>query len=45
MNLIKDLENANNKENKISILINNLGQKILNDTMKNINNFLFDEIK
>jgi 3-deoxy-D-manno-octulosonic-acid transferase len=45
MNLIKDLENVNNKENKISILINNLGQKILNDTMKNINNFLFDEIK
>ena len=45
MNLIKDLENANNKENKIPNSINNLGQKTLNDTMKNINNFLLNEIK
>ena len=42
-NLIKDLENPNKVDDKISILINNLGQKTLADTMKNINNFLFNE--
>ena len=42
-NLIKDLENPNKVDDKISILINNLGQKTLADTMKNINTFLFNE--
>ena len=42
--LIKDLENHQKENNKISNSINNLGQKTLTDTMKNINNFLFNEI-
>ena len=44
-NLVKDLEHTNKDDNKISDLINSLGQKTLTDTMKNINNFLFNEIK
>jgi 3-deoxy-D-manno-octulosonic-acid transferase len=44
-NLIKDLEFPFKEDGKISNLINNLGQKTLTDTMKNINNFLFNEIK
>ena len=44
-NLIKDLEDHRKDNKKISVLINNLGQKTLADTMKNINNFLFNEIK
>ena len=44
-NLIKDLETSIKKDNEISPVINNLGQKTLTDTMKNINNFLLNEIK
>jgi 3-deoxy-D-manno-octulosonic-acid transferase len=44
-NLIRDLKNPIKEDNKISNLINSLGEKILADTMKNINNFLFNEIK
>ena len=44
-NLIKDLETPVKKDDKISPVINNLGQKTLTDTMKNINSFLFNEIK
>ena len=44
-NLIIDLERPHKEDNKISDLINNLGHKTLADTMKNINNFLFNEIK
>jgi len=44
-NLIIDLETFRKGDNKISHLINNLGQKTFADTMKNINNFLFNEIK
>ena len=33
------------KDDKISPVINNLGQKTLTDTMKYINSFLFNEIK
>jgi 3-deoxy-D-manno-octulosonic-acid transferase len=43
--LIKDLKKLNKENNRIPELINNLGQKTLADTMKNINNFLFNEIK
>ena len=42
--LIRDLENPYKEDSKISVLINNLGQKTLADTMKNINNFLLNEI-
>lgn len=42
--LIVDLEKFRKEDNKISDLINNLGQKTFADTMKNINNFLFNEI-
>ncbi len=42
--LLKDLENPKKIDHKISILVNNFGEKILFDTMKKINNFLFDEI-
>ncbi len=41
-NLIYDLENASKLENDNSDLIINLGQKILTDTMKYIDNFLND---
>ena len=44
-NLIIDLEKPHKEDNKISDLINNLGNKTLTDTMKNINKFLFNEIK
>ena len=42
--IIRDLENPYKEDSKISVLINNLGQKTLADTMKNINNFLLNEI-
>ena len=44
-NLIKDLENLHKIDEPILNLINNLGENTLTDTMKNINNFLFNEIK
>ena len=44
-NLIKDLKNSYKENNQISNSIDDLGQKTLTDTMKNINKFLFDEIK
>ncbi len=44
-NLIIDLENTHKEENKISDVINGLGQKTLTGTMNNINNFLNNEIK
>ena len=44
-NLIKDLEDRRKENKKISVLINNLGQKTLADTMNKINNFLLNEIK
>ena len=44
-NLIKDLEDHRKDNKKISVLINNLGQKTLADTMNKINNFLLNEIK
>ena len=44
-NLILDLEDPLKKENQISNSINNLGRKTLTDTIKNINNFLINEIK
>ena len=43
--LIEDLKNPSKGDNQISSLINSLGQKTLNDTMNNINNFLLNEIK
>ena len=43
--LIIDLENTHKEENKISDVINGLGQKTLTGTMNNINNFLNNEIK
>ncbi len=42
--LLKDLENSKKIDNKIGNLVNNLGQKTLIDTMKNINKFLSNEI-
>tara|TARA_B100001094_G_C17805698_1_gene611303 strand:- start:162 stop:686 length:525 start_codon:yes stop_codon:yes gene_type:complete len=44
-NLIRDLEISQKKDDGISPVINNLGKKTLADTMKNINNFLLNEIK
>ena len=44
-NIAKDLAKPKEIHAKISIFINNLGQKILADTMKNINNFLSNENK
>ena len=44
-NLNLDLEDPLKKENQISNSINNLGRKTLTDTIKNINNFLINEIK
>ena len=43
--LIKDLQNPFKEKKETSVLINNLGQKTLADTMKNINDFLFNETK
>jgi|TARA_B110000211_G_C14042143_1_gene537239 3-deoxy-D-manno-octulosonic-acid transferase len=42
-NLLLDFKNIDKKNEKFSANINNLGQKILSDTMKNINTFLFNE--
>ena len=42
-NLIKDFKSSHDSDGKTSILINNLGEKILADTMKNISNFVFNE--
>ena len=44
-NLIQDLKDYKKKDIQISDIINDLGQKTLTDTMKYINNFLFNEIK
>lgn len=44
-NLIEDLATPKKEDNQILTLINSLGQKTLTDTMKNINNFLLNEIK
>ncbi len=44
-NLIEDLKSFHKKDNRIANSINELGQKTLADTMKYINNFLFNEIK
>jgi 3-deoxy-D-manno-octulosonic-acid transferase len=44
-NLINDLESPYKEDSVISNLIINLGHKTLTDTMKNINNFLLNEIK
>tara|TARA_B100001057_G_scaffold491240_1_gene581061 strand:- start:241 stop:1530 length:1290 start_codon:yes stop_codon:yes gene_type:complete len=44
-NLISDLKSPIKKNNKSVSIINDLGQKTLNDTMENINNFIFNDIK
>ena len=44
-NLINDLKKPTKSTNKISTLINNLGQKTLTDTMKKIDKFLINEVK
>jgi 3-deoxy-D-manno-octulosonic-acid transferase len=44
-NLIADLEYPHKQDDEIENKINNLGEKTLTDTMKYINNFLFNEIK
>ena len=44
-NLIGDFENPIKENEKITKKINDLGQKTLTETMKVINNFLFNEIK
>ena len=44
-NLISDLKSPIKKNNKSVSIINDLGQKTLNDTMKIINNFIFNDIK
>ena len=44
-NLVVDFNNSKKDTQKYSHLLNNLGQKTLNDTMKNINSFLKNEIK
>ena len=43
-NLIQDLKDYKKKDSQISDIINDLGQKTLTDTMKNINKFLLNEI-
>jgi len=43
--LIEDLKSTQKKDDQIANTINDLGQKTLTDTMKYINNFLFNEIK
>ncbi len=42
--LIKDLENLDKNKDNISQLIDDLGDEVLKSTMKNINNFLKNEI-
>jgi len=42
-NLLLDFKNIDKKNEKFSDNINNIGQRILFDTMKNINKFLFNE--
>jgi len=43
--LVEDLKSLQKKDDQIANVINDLGQKTLTDTMKYINNFLFNEIK
>ena len=43
--LVEDLKSIQKKDDQIANAINDLGQKTLTDTMKYINNFLFNEIK
>ena len=43
--LIEDLKSTQKKDDQIANTINDLRQKTLTDTMKYINNFLFNEIK
>ena len=43
-NLIKDLKNVKKKQNQITRGFNNLGKKTLITTMKDINNFISNEI-
>ena len=43
-NLIKDLKNVKKKQNQITKGFNNLGKKTLIATMKDINNFISNEI-
>ena len=43
--LVEDLKAVQKKDAQIAYAINDLGQKTLTDTMKYINNFLFNEIK
>ncbi len=43
-NLIFDLKDLANENKQFSSKINKLGQKTLNDTMKKINKFLFNEV-
>ena len=44
-NIIEDLKIQYKEDDKISNVINNLGQKTLADTMKNIKDILHNEIK
>ena len=44
-NLIKDLEFPDKKNNLSNQIIEMLGQKTLSDTMKKINNFIFNDNK
>ena len=44
-NLIIDLQSHHKAETEKSNPINSLGQKTLTDTMKSINNFLFDNVQ
>ena len=41
--LIKDFESQNEKDDQISEVIKKLGNKTLNDTLKNINSFILNE--
>ena len=43
--LVEDLKSIQKQDDQIANTINDLGQKTLTDTMKYINNFLFNEIK
>ena len=43
--LIKDLKSPKKSNTKLLLHINNLGKKTLTDTMREINNFIFNEIK
>ena len=43
--LVEDLKSIQKQDDQIANAINDLGQKTLTDTMKYINNFLFNEIK